>query len=191
MTQARSRRYLCMPRPVIAAGAYSLSTVQDEDIESIRQWRNAQMDVLRQTAPISPEQQRTYFAQQIWPSMDTPTPTNILLAFREDERLIGYGGLVHLSWEHRRGEVSFLLDSAYVSNQDEHDRLFAEYLGLIAEFAFTDLGLHRLTAETYAIREAHIRVMEANGFVREGRLRDHVLIDGVYVDSLVHGWVSP
>jgi len=182
--------YRCMPREVIAAGDYTLTAVHPEHIEDIRQWRNAQIDVLRQSAPITPEEQRDYFARTIWPDKAVATPKNLLLSYAERGRVIGYGGLVHIAWEHRRAEVSFLLRTEMTQDSARCQALFARYLGLIKELAFGDLGLARLCTETFAIRPDYVRTLERSGFVAEGVLRHHVIIQGRPVDSLMHGCLA-
>jgi len=47
-----------------------------------------------------------------------------------------------------------------------------------------------LFTETYDIRPRHVAILEMNGFKLEGRLIDHVLIDGKYIDALIHGCVN-
>lgn len=179
--------YACLPHPRVEQNGFSVETVQPGHIQSIRAWRNAQLDILRQAAPISPEQQETYFAAQIWPALAAPQPANILLSFHEGERLIGYGGLVHIAWEHRRAEVSFLLDPQAATPVEAYARRFTAFLGLMKKLAFDELGFERLFTETYAGRTDHIAVLEAVGFRREGVLRRHIRIDGRGVDSLMHG----
>jgi RimJ/RimL family protein N-acetyltransferase len=179
--------YACLPHPRIEQGGFWVETVQAGHIQAIRTWRNAQLDILRQPAPISPKEQEAYFATQIWPSLASPQPTNILLAFHEGERLIGYGGLVHIAWEHRRAEVSFLLDPQAATPAEAYACRFVAFLGLMKKLAFDELGFERLFTETYALRTDHIAVLEAAGFRREGVLRNHVRIDGRGIDSLMHG----
>lgn len=180
-----------MPRPWLELADLWVEAVQLDHIESIRQWRNAQMDVLRQSSVITPEQQQAYFQQHIWPDLASPTPRNILLAIYRGKRLVGYGGLVHVAWEHRRAEVSFLLDPGHARDHEFYARTFLLFLKVIQILAFEDLGLHRIFTETYAIRDRHMAVLEQAGFQREGTLRDHVLIDGQAVDSIIHGCINP
>jgi RimJ/RimL family protein N-acetyltransferase len=182
--------YRCLPYATLERNGFALRTVQPADIEPIRQWRNAQMNVLRQTTPISAEAQEAYFAETIWPSLSESRPANILLAFLENGSLIGYGGLVHIAWGDRRAEVSFLLTPKLAGDEPVYGARFAAFLGLIRELAFQGLGLHRLFTETYAFRTAHIAVLEQAGFRLEGRMRDHVVIDGQPIDSLLHGCLN-
>jgi len=187
MSEAGPSRYACMPRERLERGDLWLAAVQPGDIEAIRQWRNAQIDILRQKAPISAQQQRTYYATQIWPALETREPANILVGYHEGDRLVGYGGLVHIAWEHRRAEVSFLLDPVLMAVPETYGPYFAAFLGLMKTLAFEDLGLERLVTETYAIRGPIIRILEAEGFRHEGTLRHHVRIEGTPVDALMHG----
>lgn len=184
------KRYVRMPSSEIRHGSMAISAVQPEHIESIRVWRNEQLDVLRQAHPISVDEQTAYFDRVIWPDMDSTTPRQILVAIHLNGEFIGHGGLVHLSWSDQRGEVSFLIRTDLMKDPATVDRLFSDYLTLIKQFAFRDLGLRRLSTETFAHRTNIIPLLERNGFVREGRVRECVLVNGVPTDSLIHGCLA-
>lgn len=183
-------RYACMVRARIADGDHAIEAVQPDHIERIRTWRNAQMSILRQAAPIEPEQQRAYFRERVWNELDLPQPANLLVSFSHKDVLIGYGGLVHIAWQHRRAEVSFLLDDAIAGEPVGYASHFSTFLRLMKSLAFEDLGFHRLCTETYAVRPAHVAVLESEGFQLEGVLRDHVRIDERPVNSLMHGCLA-
>jgi RimJ/RimL family protein N-acetyltransferase len=181
------RIYKCLLNQNIALGDYEIRVIQDEDIQAIRCWRNAQVDVLRQASLIQPAEQISYYENYIWPLMLEDQPCNILFSFFDKGIMIGYGGLVHISWHDLRAEVSFIMSPGRASNQEAYGQDFTAFLSLIANVAFKDLKLHRLFTETYDIRPHHIEVLEANGFVREGILRDHIRIAGKPVNSIFHG----
>ena len=182
--------YLVMPRPRLEDGVLALRAVTPDDIESIRQWRNAQMDVLRQSAFITPEAQKRYFAEYIWPDKSFLQPRQILLAIERHRELIGYGGLVHISWGDQRAEISFLLAPLIESDSQVRAVLFSRFLRLVQALAFEDLKLSRLWTETFAHRADHLRTLEAAGFRFEGRLRAHTIICGRPTDSLLHGLLA-
>jgi RimJ/RimL family protein N-acetyltransferase len=184
------KRYVCMPQSEIREGSMSISAIQPEHIESIRIWRNEQMDVLRQAQPISPDEQIAYFDRMIWPDMDSAHPRQVLVSLFENGSFIGSGGLVHISWSDLRAEVSFLVETSRMSDPATVDRLFSTYLRLVKTLAFRDLGFRRLSTETFAHRTDIIPLLERNGFVREGRMREHVLVNGVPTDSLIHGCLA-
>lgn len=181
------KAYACLPKQSFEDGDRSVRPVRPEDIEAIRRWRNAQIDVLRQARPITADEQEAYYAKHIWPAMAEARPSALLLGYLEKGRLIGYGGLVHIAWEHRRAEVSFLLDPTRTLDADGYRADFQRFLRLLKEVAFSALGFNRLFTETYSTRKHHIAVLEATNFRREGILRQHVVVAGTAVDSLIHG----
>jgi len=60
-------------------------------------------------------------------------------------------------------------------------------LGAFCDHAFALFPVRRLYATVFAWNPASARVLEKNGFIAEGRLRDAVLKDGEYTDELVYG----
>jgi len=181
------RSYQCLQAQRVDNGAYSIIPVQDEHIVSIRLWRNAQMAVLRQLSVINSLQQQSYFETKVWTEMDTLQPSNILMTYLLNEELIGYGGLVHISWEHLRAEVSFLAEPNRAKNAAIYAGDQINFLLLMKMLAFDKLGFHRLFTETYAIRQQHMVNLEAAGFIREGVMQAHVRINNRPVDSIIHG----
>lgn len=180
-------QYACLSQSTYCFGAYQVVPLRAEDMESIRVWRNEQMNALRQNAPLSAEDQRHYYQTVVQPLLTQPHPSQLLFSLLRDDHCIGYGGLVHMDWSAQRAEWSFLVDTR------RHDRLelyrqdFEAFLTICKHILFEDLGFHRLTTETYDFRPYVVEALEANGFVLEGRLRDHVVIDGRRVDALLHG----
>jgi RimJ/RimL family protein N-acetyltransferase len=182
--------YAVMKRARLELGAHAIMAINADAIEPVRIWRNAQMSILRQMQPIDAEAQEAYFESVIWPDKESPEPANVLVGFYEDERLVGYGGLVHIAWAHRRAEVSCLLDPVIAAQDERRDQLTFALISLIKELAFQDLGLLRLTTETYETRKCVIPVLERAGFRLEGVLRRHIIKDGVTYDTFVHGLLS-
>lgn len=179
--------YIVLPQPQLSEGEITVRAVCPRDIEPIRVWRNAQMDVLRQNAPISEAAQSRYYATQIWPQKLSSMPDNILLAIEKRSELIGYGGLVHIDWADRRAEISLLLDPEIEARPKARAEIFRQFLMIVKRIAFEHLDLAKLTVETFETRSDYIRLFDEIGFAREGRLRGHVLIDGVRVNSILHG----
>ncbi|TQV82076.1 GNAT family N-acetyltransferase [Denitrobaculum tricleocarpae] len=185
-----SGTYRVMPNSELLSGSLCMSAIQPEHIELVRQWRNAQMDELRQSHPITPEEQEKFFKENVWPDKAVDKPAQILLAIKEGRRLIGYGGLVYINWEHRRAEVSFLLSEEVEALPDQRSQVFLDFLNSIKALSFVDLGLNRLTTETFAHRTRHIETLETAGFKREGTLREHIVMNGKYANSILHAVIA-
>ena len=100
--------YKCIDQQTFSDGEYKLIPIRFEDRYDIMKWRNEQMYHLRQTTLLTIEQQDEYFSNVIAPLFDKDHPEQLLFSFFKKDELIGYGGLVHIHWEHRNAEVSFL-----------------------------------------------------------------------------------
>jgi RimJ/RimL family protein N-acetyltransferase/SAM-dependent methyltransferase len=166
---------------------YRYLPLRRADIEPLRRFRNAQMDVLRQSAPISAPEQERWFDEVVAWAQRAPRPPMMLVSILDgDDRFIGYGGLTNLDWDARRAEVSFLVDPARAADPGVYAHDFTTFLRFIADWAFGDLALNRLFTETFEFREAHIALLEQAGFRPEGRMRQHVATG----DSVLHGLLA-
>jgi len=172
------------PKP-LTQGGYSISSIQLEDAEEIRCWRNEQMSALRQSRALSKEEQLAYFENVLKPEFNQTHPRQVLVRFCLGGKLIGYGGIVHLDWENLRGEVSFLLATERTSNMESYSHELHLFFTLIKRLGFCELGLNKLTTEAYAHRAFHVQSIEDAGFCREGILRQHVRIEDQWVDAVV------
>lgn len=160
-------------------------TIRHQDMPLIKEWRNSQIRILRQKIPLTDADQERYWTEVIAPFLKDPFPNQLLYSILLDGQCIGYGGLVHIDWEAKRGEVSFLLDPKYPKVEEA----FVSFLNMIIGVAFKEKGFHKLCTETFDVRPDMVAILEDVGFVLEGRLRDHVIVDGIYVDSLIHGYL--
>lgn len=169
---------------------YQLVPVRPEDIEAIRVWRNDQIDVLRQTKVISPEEQVLYYQQFVWPLFGLERPRQILFSLLFDQKCIGYGGLTNIDWESWRGELSFLVDPVRAKNVPVYISDFRHFLSFIVQVAFNELKFNRLVAETFVFRQETIECLKDFGFKKEGRLRKHVFKRNQWVDSVLLGLLA-
>jgi RimJ/RimL family protein N-acetyltransferase len=183
--------YRPLPQTEYRYGAYHLVPIRYEDREPIRAWRNAQLEVLRQAAPLTAEQQEAYFQRVVLPLFEQEKPGQLLFSLLHENELIAYGGLVHISWADARAEVSFLVESERAADAATYRQDFLAHLRLLGQVAFEGLRFNRLFTETYDIRPAHVAILEEAGFQLEGRLRQHIqLQSGTFTDSLMHGQLA-
>lgn len=100
---------------------------------------------------------------------------------REDRVPLGWVTLTVRSREHGIAEVGYTLSAAY------HRQGFGtEALGLLVERAFSEPDIHRLEAVCAVDNEPSWRLLERQGFQREGRLRGYYQINGRRVDHYLY-----
>lgn len=96
--------------------------------------------------------------------------------------IIGTVAVSQPSWAMGYAEISYMLGQAY------HGRgLGTQAVALMIEKAFRESDLVRLFATISVENLASQRLVEKLGFVQEGRLREHYLIQERRVDEFVYG----
>lgn len=105
-----------------------------------------------------------------------------LLACKPDGTIIGRCGLHNWNKDHLRAEVG------YVMHADAYKRkgLMSEALGAILDYGFRNLDLHRIEALVSSYNEPSRKLLQKYGFVQEGIMREHYLVNGQFEDSLVY-----
>ena len=83
---------------------------------------------------------------------------------------------------HRDGELGYMLSPSYSSRG-----IMTEAVRQICEAAFAELDLLRITALVYAPNTASVRVLEKNGFLREGYMRQAVCKKEKVYDLCIFG----
>ena len=165
---------------------YCLVPLREEDVELIRKWRNEQIDYLRQNKPLTKDEQSNYYHQIIKKSFSEKKPETILFSFTLKNNCVGYGGFVHVDWNLKKTELSFLLDTNRAKELETYKKEFSIFLQLILEIGFKQILFNKIFTETFDIRPNTILILEKTGFVLDNKLLSKNYINGSYADSLFH-----
>jgi hypothetical protein len=153
----------------------TINLLEKKNIYKIREWRNAQMEFLRQKTTLSVEDQEEWWDRYVTDlaSPDSYHPPNLLCAIYRNQEFIGYGGLVHINWDEKEAEVSFLLNPE-ITNYAE---IYHHFINLLKSQVVKKYGLHKLTSETLGDRSFHMGVLELNGWQRVSTKHEMVIND--------------
>ncbi len=100
----------------------------------------------------------------------------------ETQEIVGTAMLFNFDKEAEHAEVG------YVLHQKHWGKGYGtELVKMIVNYAAQTLDLHRLHARVVSGNVGSARILEKNGFVIEGRLKDHYKIEGQYEDGLILG----
>jgi RimJ/RimL family protein N-acetyltransferase len=117
------------------------------------------------------------------------TETNLFLAIidTEEERHIGNIKLGNIDRHHGIADVGIIIgDKSYWGLG-----FGTEAIDLLAGYAFTTLGLRKLTAGFYATNTGSIRAFEKAGFVTDGVIKALYICDGKVIDGVCLGRLRP
>ncbi len=180
--------YKCLNKQIFDKGNYALVPIRFEDRYDIMKWRNEQIYHLRQSRPLTAEDQDTYFNNVIVNLFDQEEPNQILFSFLENDKCIGYGGLVHINWLDKNAEVSFImntyLESEYFNNNWKH------YLHLLKQVAFDSLNLHKTYVYAFDLRPHLYSALEEAGYFFDSRLKEHCFYNNDYRDVVIYSLIN-
>jgi RimJ/RimL family protein N-acetyltransferase len=155
-----------------------------EDRHAIRKWRNEQIFHLRQHKLLSKEDQDTYFNTVVKSLFSQEQPNQILFSYLEDNKCIGYGGLVHINWIDKNAEISFLTKTDIKGKAYELQML--NFMYLIEQVAFKELNFHKLFTYAFDVRPEIYDIIEKSGFNKEATLKEHCFFDNKFIDVIIH-----
>lgn len=176
--------YKILHKQIYRDDVYSIVPIRMEDRYDIMRWRNEQIYHLRQSKPLTEEEQDNYFNTIIQPLFTQDKPEQLLFSFLKGEECMGYGGLVHIDWEKQKAEVSFLIASHL--EKDFLQEYMTIFFGFMDEVAFVELGLNKLFTYAYDVRPHIYPIIEACGFIRKEFLPKQIKSGEVYADMVIH-----
>ncbi|OFY63628.1 MAG: hypothetical protein A3H98_01030 [Bacteroidetes bacterium RIFCSPLOWO2_02_FULL_36_8] len=182
------KTYKCLSQQEFMHGKYKLIAIRNEDKYAIMKWRNEQIDILRQKELLTKEKQNFYFRNVVDKLFDQEKPDQLLFSFLENDRLIGYGGLVHIDWESRNAEISFLTATERNADDKLFSKDFSNYLHIILSISFYYLKFIKVHTTFYEISQRHLykSIVKEFNFIREAKLKNHILINGKITNVLIY-----
>jgi ribosomal-protein-alanine N-acetyltransferase len=103
-----------------------------------------------------------------------------------DDDVVGFVGVHHIDKKNQCAQVAYELDV-----EQRGKGLMTEAMRRLIEKAFGEMKLHRLEAHVDPKNAASLKLIERLGFVREGYLRENVLEEDGFHDTILLALLSP
>jgi len=100
------------------------------------------------------------------------------IVLKENEKLIGDISITGIDYKHCCGTFGFFLSRNFWGQG-----LMSEAVSPVLRFAFENLHLNRIEAQISIFNLPTIRIVEKNGFLKEGVQRENFLVEGKLTDS--------
>ena len=97
-------------------------------------------------------------------------------------KLLGTCALWRINEQSRRAEIGYILGS-----QDWGQGYMYEALSALLDYAFTELNLNRIEADTDPRNERSVRILDRLGFLKEGLFRERCIVDNEISDAAMYG----
>ena len=107
------------------------------------------------------------------------------IVLKSTQAIIGTGMIFNFDQKANKAEIGYVFDKNYWGKG-----YGTESLALMSDFAFESLNLHKIHASVVDANAGSARILEKNGYVLEGRLKDHYFIENQYYDGLLFGKIQ-
>jgi len=176
--------YKILSKQVFSKENFSIVPIRYEDRFAIMKWRNEQIYHLRQNKPLTIEDQENYFKNVVNKLFEQEQPNQILFSYLDNDKCIGYGGLVHINWTDKNAEISFIMSTEL--EKENFKKHWGIFLNLIEQVAFTDLKLHKIYTYAFDLRPYLYKPIENAGFVKEATLKEHCYFNREFKNVIIH-----
>lgn len=182
------KNYKALNKQVYSEGIYSIVPIRFEDRMDIMKWRNEQIYHLRQSQPLTIEDQNLYFNTVVNNLFEHEKPNQFLFSYLENDKCIGYGGLVHINWIDKNAEISFVMNTEL--EKDLFKFHWNTYLQLLENIAFNELNFHKIFTYAYNLRPQLFEVLESKNYIKEAVLNEHCFFNNQYIDVIIHSKIN-
>jgi hypothetical protein len=180
------KEYKCLKQQNFKLEEFQIIPIRYEDRYKIMNWRNDQIYHLRQDKILTKKDQDKYFLKVVSKLFLENYPKQILFSYLRKNKLIGYGGIVHIDWNKKTAEMSFLVNTDISGDCKEYHESITSFIKLIKIVVFNHLSFIRLFTECYDLRDYHINILEQNMFLFEKRIKRKYFYKNKEYDSLIH-----
>jgi RimJ/RimL family protein N-acetyltransferase len=171
---------------VLSGQRVGLRAIEPGDLEPLRGWRNdpSLRRYFREFRELTAADQRDWYERIVLPRQGTLMFSVVELA---SDRLLGAAGLCAIDWVRRSADLSLYIgaDGLYID-----DTFAPDALRLLLDYAFCELGLHRVWSEVYEFDTAKAALYAQFQLPLEGRHREHHFAEGRWHDSLFYGLLA-
>jgi RimJ/RimL family protein N-acetyltransferase len=160
---------------------YQIRDYAREDVDSLVKYANNQnvSKFLRDSFPFP----YTKNDAEKWIDFVIKNPGSLFFAIADSEELIGAIGAVPFDDVHRySAEIGFWLGEPFWEKG-----IISKALNYFCNFLFSNYDFNRLTANVFEGNEASKKVLEKNGFVLEGTLKNSVFKENRFLDFHIYG----
>jgi [ribosomal protein S5]-alanine N-acetyltransferase len=103
------------------------------------------------------------------------------ISLKEERQLIGTICLWNIQKQHYRGEIGYILHPDY-----QRKGIMQEAISAVIGYGFDRMKLHSIAAHVSPNNDGSIKLLERNGFTREGYFKEDFFFRGAFLDTAVY-----
>ena len=174
------------PFPILETERLLLRRVDKNDVNEIFSMRsNAEtMQYIPRPLVINKEEAPTYIAL-LDSGIEKNEAINWAITFKGENKLLGIIGFYRTKFEDFRSEIGYMLLS------ENHGKgIASEAVERALNYGFNEMNLHSIEAVIDPRNYASERVLQKNGFIKEGYFKENTFFNGEFLDSVIYSKIK-
>lgn len=159
-----------------------LRPITIDDTELVLKWRNSKKVVenfiYRQ--PVTRQDHIKWLENKV----DKGLVYQFIVCDLDSDMPVGVVYLQNFEEENKKAESGIFLGEVYGKG------IGTQAYKLLLDYAFNELGMHKVVARVLAGNTASVRLHEKSGYKQEAYLRDELFLDGKYEDLILFGAIN-
>jgi len=162
--------------PVIRGSNFTLRPPREDEAEAMVAW----FESMEVTARLKLRFPPSVPMERDWLNRQASDPNCVFWAIEHGGHLVGVSHIVQIDWQHRHAKTGTLIGDTSAWGKG----IAREMMKLRAEYAFDELGLHKLSSAYIEGNVASARAQASAGYREIGRSRQHVWREGRWLDMI-------
>jgi ribosomal-protein-alanine N-acetyltransferase len=156
----------------------TLRTIEEEDLNFMQKAINDRgvRQAIGRPKPVNGVQEQEFFEEVICGE------DSVSLLVTVEETRVGTVSISDIDVQTNSGEIGY-----WIAPDHQTQGYGSGAVALLVDYAFRELGLHRVEARVFEFNEASQRLLESVGFTAEGAKRDGFFAHGEYQDVHWYG----
>lgn len=174
------------PFPELETERLLLRRVNTNDIKEIFELRSNPETMKYIPRPLIKTNEDAWeYIAMIDSKIDNNEGINWAITLKDNPKLIGVIGHYSIKPEHYRAEIGYILLPEY------HGKgIVSEAVKEAVNYGFQFMKLHSIEAMIDPDNDASAKVLEKNGFVREGYLKENEFYEGHFFDTVIYSLLN-
>jgi ribosomal-protein-alanine N-acetyltransferase len=170
------------PLPILQTLRLRLQQLEEKDAERLFMMRSNKEIMKYICRPIAKNvDDALQLIKAINASIEKNECANWGIFLQENNLLIGSIGFVRVKKEHYRGEIGYLLDTAF------HQKGFmSEALKVVLQYGFSEVKFHSVEAIIEPENIASANLLKKHGFLQEALFKEDYYFEGKFLDTAVY-----
>jgi len=176
-----------LPFPELRTERLNMRRIVDSDLERLFALRSNTtiMRYIHRPLAKTPDD-ASALLKKLDDGIDNGTGITWGITAKEDNSLIGTIGYWRIEPDNFRAEIGYLIDEPY-----QGKGLMTEAINAVADFGFKEMSLHSIEARVVPSNNASAKLLEKNGFIKEGYFKESIAFNGKFGDAAVYSRLNP